>query len=245
MAVSKDPYGREVALWGVQAQWPKWRAIKFTGAFERSNTDSTYTGLDPSPQFGGSYGETFAGESTQERWTPMDNPLSQSNALDSALGFSLRWGGGGLYTHGGAGRAPDEVADLGLIHSVIMACEWYMHPPLTSADTPRVPGLNLERRRTDATGMRLLGAVSSLWFGWGASSISSGDTEHTLEGTATAFTPIDFALGAIAASPFVFTKTMSNLTTYHPSAPDGPGYYPVRGTVLFEASATLTAEFLV
>ncbi len=244
MAVSKDPYGKEVALFGVQAQWPRFRAIKFTAALERTTTDATYTGLDPSPQFGGNTGETLGGVQTLDRWVPMGDPLSQSNALDHAKGFSLRWGGGGLYTHGGAATAPDEVEDVGLIHSVVLACEWYMDPALTSGDTPRVPGLNLERRRSDGPGMMMLGSVSSLYFGWAESSISSGDSEHTVTGYTTAMEPIPFDLGAIAASPFVFSAELYNLTTYHPSAPDGPGYHPVRGTVLHEASASLTVEFL-
>lgn len=245
MAVSKDPYGREVALFGVQAQWPRWKQIKFTSAFERSNTDSTYTGLDPTPQFGGSYGETFGEVQYLDRWTALDNPLSGGNALEHALGYSQRWGGGGLYTHGGAATHPDDVQDAGLIHSVEIGCQWYLDPDLTTADTPRVPGLNLERGRAAGQGMLMLGSVSSLWFGWAPGGGTTGDTEHTEVSTITTFTPVSFDLGAIAAAPFAFTATKSVLTTYHPSAPDGPGYYPVRGTTLYEASASLSVEFLV
>jgi hypothetical protein len=244
MAVSKDPIGKAVALFGVQAQWPRWKQVQFDSAFERAFTDSTYTGLDASPQFGGNYGETFGEVQTMDRWTDLGDALNQTNALGHALGFSLRWGGGGLYTHGGVATHPDEVQDVGLIHSVEVSCQWYADPAMTTGDTPRIPGLNLERQRSDGQGMLMLGSVASLWFGWAPGGGTTGDSEHTEVATITTMTPIAFDLKDITTSPFTFSATKSVLTTYHPSAPDSTGYHPIRGTTLYEATATLTVEFL-
>ena len=88
------------------------------------------------------------------------------------------------------------------------------------------------------------GSGSGLYFGWAPGGGTTGDSEHTEVSTVTTFDPVPFDLEDLPGSSFTFGATKDVTTTYHPTGADGPGYYPVRGTVTYAFSASLTVEFL-
>ena len=244
MAVSKDPTGLEMALFGVQQVWPKWKQVTLVGNFTRNFTDSTYDGLGGSNLAGGDTTASFGGTRVFSRWQEeVPYGLSADVALAYGNGFSYGFGSGKLYTHRGAVDHPTSVDEVGgSLEQVYLGCSWEINPLLT---TPP-PGSTGLRGPSDGVQMRMKGSVSNLHFGWGAETFSDGTTEWSIETVSTAFDDVLFDLGNLAAGTFSFSKTRSYEYTYHPSAPDSagpPAYYPTRGSTLMVSTATLTVLF--